>query len=150
MHVNRLKPAYVREPTPNPYFKEAGQIRIDSSVHMTEQATQTSNITNENITDNAIVSDTSCSSNPTEVTQSRPKRTLRKPIRYCDGADTSDVKSSDKNRKIRIIAQRTYGPNIEYLVKTVGDPSEHSVWLPQSKLNAVAKRYVQLNPPPCV
>ena len=149
IHVKRLKPAFVREPSPNLYFKEAGQIRIDSSVHMTEQSTQTLNII-----DNSVLRDTSHSVTPIEVVSkdipSRPKRTIRKPIRFRDGADTSDSELTDQDQRIHIIAQRKNGPNLEYLVRTVGDPSQQAVWLPQTRLNDEAKRYVQLNPPPCV
>ncbi|XP_062587193.1 uncharacterized protein LOC134248836 [Saccostrea cucullata] len=172
IHINRLKYAYVRAPTPTNYFQIARSIYKD-------QAVQTSSITQEldepsstqTITDSVLpeyqtsssqeshsVSSTQSESpvhpsadpHPAPTVLPRPRRTIRKPLRYQDNCvNPSDLSSSDVcspnilYKVKRILAQRGTGPNVEYLVHFVGEPSQKATWVKFEDLNDTARNFVK-------
>ena len=80
----------------------------------------------------------------------RPRRTIRKPLRYQDNCvDFSDLSSSDVcsptilYKVKRILAQRGSGPNAEYLVHFVGEPSQKASWVKFEDLNDTARNFVK-------
>ena len=78
----------------------------------------------------------------------RPKRTIRKPKRYCDSnhLDIKDLSVSSDNEfyKIkRVLAQRPTAAGLEYLVQFAGEPAQNAIWIPDSGLNVKAKEYIK-------
>ena len=130
IHRDRLKIAYVREPTPSNYFSVSKCVQPKS---YKSSATQTQ------VDRNPVVR--------------RSDRKRQKPIRYRDDAhaDPDDLQSfsvssdSDGYHKIkRVLGQR----DSKYLVQIVGEPADNAVWVASTALNAKAKRAVNINPPP--
>ena len=50
----------------------------------------------------------------------------------------------------RILGQKCLDSKKLYLIRLVGEPAEHAVWVPFSSLSGKAKRYVQIKPPPVI
>jgi hypothetical protein len=130
VHRDRLKLAYVREPTPSNYFSVTTCVKPKC---FKSNSTQTN-----------------------EIAQEQPRkseRIRRKPIRYrnSDHVDPNDMPTfsvsseTDGFHKVkRVLGQR----NSQYLVQIVGEPAENAFWVPVSALNSKAKRAIEMNPPP--
>ena len=85
----------------------------------------------------------------------RPKRTIRKPLRFRDSdhvnPDQISFSDSEDVRSIkRVLAQRHTTDGIQYLVQQAGEPAQNAIWVLQSDLNAKAKQHVTKRPPPLV
>ena len=141
VHKERLKPAYIRQPNPSPYFKV---IKSTKDIQFVNAGTQTTKETDP-------------------VTQPifevrRSQRQIQKPIRYRDVAHvdpTADIATfslssdSDGCHKIkRVLAQRQFGGRREYLVHISGEPAENAIWVPLYRLNAKARSAIETRPPP--
>ena len=89
--------------------------------------------------------------------RSRPKRQIRKPVRYLSnseyGHQTSVESSSTDSTYFKfklILAQRTRNGNQEYLVQHKGEPAQNAFWTPFEQLNETAKQSVTKRPPPVI
>ena len=85
----------------------------------------------------------------------RPKRNIRKPKRYCDSdhVDAKDLSASSDNTfyKIkRVLAQRQTPNGVEYLVHFAGEPAQNAIWIPESDLNVKARQYVKTKSVPFI
>lgn len=162
VHVNRLKPAYVRAPTPTNYFCVTRTTKVDICV-------QTDPIATESI-DTKLQQDSTAHSDVLRVDSEpsretldrtsktkepapRPRRVVNKPRRYCsvDNVYPDDISSSDINDKQynvkRVLARRQIDSEMEYLVHWVGEPSQNASWVKFSDLNESAKLSVIVKPP---
>lgn len=125
VHRDRLKLAYVREPTPSNYFSVTTSVKPKSFKSISIQTDE----------------------------MKQELRNRQKPIRYRNNGHvdpndmpTSSVSSeSDRLHKVkRVLGQK----NSQYLMQIVGETAENAFWVPASALNAKAKRAIALNPPP--
>ena len=140
IHLDRVKPAYVRQETPGNFFIVTTRKEKPTYVSvMTQTVTSIPDITQNQ--DGLVVT--------------RPKRTVRKPLRYRDdnhiSPDQISFSDSDGVRKIkRVLAQRHASDGIQYLIQQAGEPAQNAVWVSRSDLNAKAKQHVSARPPPLV
>lgn len=150
IHVDRLKVACIRVPTPDNFFTVTNKL---SPVICTDKAVQTVAPTE---VDGLVPSAKYVQSRPVIEPSSRQKRTIKKPARYKDLVDPDelyqDSVSSDSGfHKIkRVLAQRQTNNGAEYLVQVVGEPAQNAFWVSSSNLNAKALRGIQQRPPPLV
>ena len=155
VHINRLRPAYVREPNPQPYF-------VDRVLTNTGQATSPSPASKLNplapeFIQNNKVHKTQAETCETPVpTLRRSARQIKPPERYGIPLDPTysmgyDTVGSDETgfHKIkRVLGQRHNNNQTEFLVHLRGEPSQNAIWVPLCKLNAKAQRAIQQRPPP--
>lgn len=144
LHLDRVKPAYVRQETPGNFFIVT--TRKEKPTYLSAM-TQTSEVCIKSIPDKTQIQD--------REVAIRPKRTIRKPIRFRDSdhvsPDQLSFSDSDGIRKIkRVIAQRHTSTGIQYLIQQAGEPAQNAVWISKSDLNAKAKQHVITRPPPLV
>ena len=140
IHLDRVKPAYVRQETPGNFFVVTTRKEKPTYISVT---TQTVTATK----DKTPIEDT--------LVSTRPKRTVRKPLRFRDdnhiSPDQISFSDSDGVRKIkRVLAQRHTADGIQYLIQQSGEPAQNAVWVSRSDLNAKAKQNVSARPPPLV
>lgn len=90
---------------------------------------------------------------PSTSVSTRPRRIVRKPLRYQDSSvDLGDISSSDHCSptilcKIkRILAKRGSGYDVEYLVHFVGEPFQEATWVRYEDLNDTAQKFVKSHP----
>lgn len=226
VHLDRLKPAHIRAPTPSNYFRIVSNNRVECGVQTEDFSPITSSSSNresasdlqsdinehfpqingsdssspissnldsssdlhsdvnvsspqvvgndssrsmslnqESTSDShsdihapspQVIERDSSSSTPLPVLPQRPKRTIKKPVRYRDSSFTadSDMSSStgqDKFYKIkRVLAQRGSGATLEYLIQFRGEPSQNAMWLKPRDLNTHARKTCLLKPPKTV
>lgn len=149
VHIDRLKRAFVRQPTPLNYFKVATRI---------EEPTYSTVATQTGIPENVLVNlPTEIQKERLESSNTRPKRNIQKPKRYrdsdhADPSELSQISSDTENyKKIkRVLAQRHTSDGIQYLVHVVGEPAQNSVWVFGSSLDAKAHKNITCKPPPFV
>lgn len=134
LHMDSLKLAFVREPSPMPYFIDK-VVHIETPIPEPPQSnfdvTQETGPSQESPLPNKVVSKEAGSSQdsaslPTPIW--RPKRSIRKPLRFRNSDHTAgDVVSSDSSSQFnikRIIGQRLVGDNTQYKVTLRGEPSD--------------------------
>ena len=146
IHLDRVKPAYVRQETPGNFFIVTKRREKPITVSVFTQ-TDPSNIQDTSVPDRTQIQDRPVST--------RPRRTIQRPIRFRDNdhisPDQISLSDSDGSRKIkRILAQRHISDGIQYLIQQVGEPAQNAVWISHSDLNARAKQHVITRPPPLV
>lgn len=129
VHIDRLKMAFVREPAPSPYFMDSVQtqrqtetISADMEMHHQQMGTQS-----------RVVYSTSLSTEPIlpQPLSVRPKRTIRKPVRYRNSTYVSEdiVSSSDWSSRYkikRIVGKKQIDNDKKYKVTLCGEPSHKS------------------------
>lgn len=154
IHIDRLKPAYVRQPTPSDYFN------VTTKQTFSIQSTQTEDKCFQPIS--ALEHNQTSShddSSPNEITMrvtspvTRPKRATKRPhkLRGSDHIDPVELLSSCDERKIkRVLAQRHTSDGLQYLVQLVGEPAQNAMWLTSLELNRKAKASIKHRPPPLV
>lgn len=160
IHVDRLKIAYVRQPTPFSFFRV---VSSKKSPGVTSTATQTDAIPqgldshDSNTSSYTMTSDTTTSA-PLQALQ-RSNRFRQKPIRFRDDdhvdpmADTHSSVSSDSDglHKIkRVLAQRHLNKGREFLVQIKGEPTQNAIWVSFSSLNVNAQNAIKQRPPPLI
>ena len=143
VHVNRLKIAYVRQPTPHAYFPSKVSTKVS-----TEDRAQASEA------DSSAGPPANLGKQSTEPPR-RSARKLQPPDRYVDPnhvnldptkvTDSETVSSDSRGyHKIkRVLGQRQKDDKIEYLVQIVGEPSYKSIWVTPSQLDSKARKAVQ-------
>lgn len=140
VHINRVKKAFVREPTPSDFFSVVSARQVTQK----EQSCQTDEVTEQH---------------PVPACPKRPQRTIRPPIRYRDDNHvdprtivtfTASSDSDGFHRVKKILGQR-YSPNgLQYLIQISGEPADNAFWVATSYLNAKARVAVQQRPPPFI
>lgn len=134
VHRDRLKTAFIREPTPTNFFTVS-----NCAKPKTYKSTETQTEKQQH------------QSSLTEVRKS--DRVRRKPIRFRDDdlvnpnelPNFSISSESDGYHKIkRVLGKR----DSNYLIQMVGEPADNAVWVPWSALNNKARRAIGIRPPP--
>lgn len=119
VHINRVKKAIVREPTPSDFFNVVSSRQIAQK----DQSCQTESVQLQNQT---------CDS------KTRPQRQRQPPIRYRDGnhVNPTDVivcdRSSDSDdcHKIKKVIGQKYSPQgLQYLIQVVDEPADNAFWV---------------------
>ena len=139
VHINRLKRAYVREPTPSKFFSVTSSRRV-THVH---QSSQTEPNT--------------CGDMPLRPPLRRSERSKQPPLRYRDNSHVNPItymstsSDSDGLHKVKkVIGQRHSPRGIQYLIHVVGEPADNAFWVHSSSLNAKARQSVLDRPPPFI
>lgn len=116
VHIDRLKMTFVREPAPSPYFMDSVQtqiqtetIPVDMEMHHQQMGTQSRGVPSTSSSTEPIL--------PQPVSD-RPKRTIRKPVRYRNSTCVSEdiVSSSDWSSRYkikRIVGQKQIDNDIQ-------------------------------------
>lgn len=116
VHIDRLKMTFVREPAPSPYFMDSVQtqiqtetIPVDMEMHHQQRGTQSRGVPSTSSSTEPIL--------PQPVSD-RPKRTIRKPVRYRNSTCVSEdiVSSSDWSSRYkikRIVGQKQIDNDIQ-------------------------------------
>jgi hypothetical protein len=151
VHLNRLKMAYVREPTPKPYFL-GKVVTCENNPQVTRDSIKTQPVNNEETESRSEIGMNG------DVELRRSCRNRKPPERYGNPVDLEVILSSDDGimdamgyHKIkRILGQKCLDNKKLYLVHLVGEPAEHAVCVTFSSLNGKAKRSVQIKPPPVI
>lgn len=150
VHISRVKAAYVREPTPSPYFIPSVTTKISQDIACEDKGIQTEIIKHTGTQDNVLP--TAESVRPSVSNQGNPSaRTIRKPVRYMD-TQVSGSESSFSDSKYfkvkKVLAQRTVNDQTQYLVHFSDEPAQNAMWLDFDDLNSTTKQLVLSNPPP--
>ena len=177
VHVNRLKMAYVRAPSPQPYLLGPVVTRTTVSHTLSDKHTQTDTQPHREVIPELGLHDIAQEDlrpkepkhtlpkdhskvehcNPPVPQESlRPRRLRRKPLRYRDldhsdplSAEISSMSDSGTLYKVkRVLGQRGSGNSKEYLVHFCGEPAQNSMWLPWEALNAKTQQVIKQKPPP--
>ena len=160
IHINRLKPAYVRKPNPTNYFMDSVETKIltdtdqkfssSTESNMDNSRVENENNTSSNETDSnqTQTQDTDKTTNETELDSlthkkgalplRRSSRVRKKPSRFDDDnfTDLGDNTTSDRNfyyKVKRILAQRMVNGTKLYLAHFAGEPSQNSSWVKESQ-----------------
>lgn len=140
VHINRVKKAIVREPTPSDFFNVVSSRQIAQK----DQSCQTESVQLQNQT---------CDS------KTRPQRHRQPPIRYRDGnhVNPTDVivcdRSSDSDgcHKIKKVIGQKYSPQgLQYLIQVVDEPADNAFWVTPAYLNTKARESIRIRPPPFI
>ncbi|KAK3105335.1 hypothetical protein FSP39_022873 [Pinctada imbricata] len=156
VHINRLKIAFVRAPTPSPYLTSKVKTSIDVHITTDNKCVQTdSSVPVTNLPLQVTPQVTPQRSQHLRSPSPRPKRIRRKPVRYRNSSHVSDISDinslSDKGKFFKVkkvIGQRGSNSDKEYLIHYVGEPAQNAVWTKWVDLNDKLKRVVKSNPPP--
>ena len=138
VHLNRLKMAYVREPTPKPYFL-GKVVTCENNPQVTRDSIKSQPVNNEENQSRLEIKLNG------DVELCRSCRNRKPPDRHGYPVDLDVILSSDDGimdemgyHKIkRILGQKCLDNKKLYLVHLVG---EHAVWVPFSSLNGKAKK----------
>lgn len=161
VHINRLKPAYVRQPNPVPYFVDSVENNVHSETEhplLTDSSQDTTQHSVGDQSDDRAVITSESSNTPVDLPPLRKStRMQKKPSRFIDdnfinpGCDSQSV-STDSGRyyKVkRILAMKMSADGVaNYLVHFVGEPSQNSRWVDGSELDPKTRRAVKTRPPP--
>nr|XP_022297526.1 uncharacterized protein LOC111106938 [Crassostrea virginica] len=147
VHVNRLKMAYVRAPSPQPYLLGPVVTRTTVSHTLSDKHTQT-----DTQPDREVIPELGLHDIATEDL----RRLRRKPLRYRDldhsdplSAEIKSMSDSGTLYKVkRVLGQRGSGNSKKYLVHFCGEPAQNSMWLPWGALNAKTQQVIKQKPPP--
>ena len=138
IHLNRLKAAHVR--TNDPRYSSINPELFPPLA--SRKVLKTPDVTNDAPMTVSIAEDKPNSNNNSQLRRS--DRLRRKPnMPFFDVSTSSD---SDTPKIKKILGQKEMSGITHYLVHMKGEPSENAVWLPFSRLNAVAKAHVTNNP----
>ncbi|CAC5414127.1 unnamed protein product [Mytilus coruscus] len=155
VHINKLKPAYVRKPNPSKYFMDPvltklDDVEVQDRTSLDNDSTpvkENSNTNYENFSDD--ISDAENTRNSDNIlfvqnnkAPSRPKRTQKLPARFKDKnfinfseVDVSSESTSTSQLKVkRFLAQKIINGNRSYLAHIVGEPAQHAIWLQENQL----------------
>lgn len=153
VHLDRLKIAFVRAPNPGNYFIPSNGPANHDQTNDAETDNLAPETRPEQTTDNEL-------HEPVRLPRTRPKRQVRKPVRYRDSSNsddklfyqsTIDSSTDDTYYKVkRILAQRTRDGKRQYLVHYKGEPAQNAIWTVLDQLNEAAKEAVTRRPPPTV
>lgn len=133
VHRDRLKTAFIREPTPTNFFTVSNCAKPK--------------------TYKSIETQTEKQHQPSLTEVRKSDRARRKPIRFRDDdhvnpnelPNFSISSESDGYHKIkRVLGKR----DSNYLIQIVGEPADNAVWVPWSALNNKARRAIEIRPPP--
>ena len=129
------------------------------AIHRTRQQTKVRAKTRDNNEQTEIETQMSSAKVDKDINQ-RPKRVIRKPLRYrdpdvvdpnnIDMSSVSENENPDQMKVKRILAKRKDGGNFIYLVQQSGEPAQNAVWLPGSKLPPKALEMLKARPPPVI
>ena len=151
VHMDRLKMAFIREPSPKPYFLDTVPTHKQTEFPLMNAEAEHQ----QNHMDTPEILDDYSSPKPTPSPPitARPKRIIRKPVRYRDFSGLSEdiVSSSDSSCRYkikRIVGQRKYDKEVQYKVILCGEPSNKSFWVARKDLDAKALKCIDQNPPP--
>jgi hypothetical protein len=144
VHINRVKKAFVREPTPSDFFS----VVSSRQVAVKDQSCQTEAIPDQQPTEPPIPENTK-----------RPKRIIKRPHRnrdenYVDPRSlaiysaSSDTEECHKIKKI--LGQRHTPTGLQYLIHVAGEPADNAFWVGPSYLNSKARETVRVAPPPFI
>lgn len=149
--IDRLKMEFVCEPVSSPYFMDSVQtqrqtdtIPVDMEMHHQQMGTQSRG-----------VHSTSSSTEPIllQPMSVRPKRTIRKPVRYRNSTCVSENigSSSDWSSRYkmkRIVGQKQIDNDKQYTVTLCGELSHKSFWVSRKDIDAKALIRIAKFPPP--
>lgn len=160
VHINRVKIAHVRSPTPGNYFHVTSTVKVDTAVQTEADSVHLDSPTVLNAQSPSLTSEEITSSDMLHISSEKPlvtrsRRRIRKPKRYRneEHVDPSALSSSNTDRfyKVkRVLGQRSRGKEIEYLVHFAGEPAQNAEWVTFRNLNTTTQRAVRLNPPKCI
>ncbi len=157
VHLDRLKIAFVRATNPTNYFIQEPGVANETEHNVNDQKSNSEEKKKQPVTKNTENTSDDDIQNLHLSTRSRPKRQIRKPVRYLSNSEyghQTSVESSSTDStyfKIkRILAQRTRNGNQEYLVQYKGEPAQNAVWTPFEQLNETAKQSVTKRLPPLI
>lgn len=175
IHINRLKPAYVRQTNPAKYFadkvmtneldKDNDQQVIsdetDQVDHANESAAEQQRLASQNTSDvnDRVRSSASEIDIPAPCLNTRSKRIHRKPARFRDenfinpqeiASELSESSNAGILKVKRFLAQKILNENPVYLAHIVGEPAQNSIWLKNEQLGPKARKLLQAKPPPFI
>lgn len=146
VHINRLKPAYIRVPNPCEYFMD----RVISK----QDTMDTASTSHDN-----LISEQS-STNNDEVLEvpnlRRSTRQRQKPIRFRDdnfitsGTETSSASDGTLLKVKRFLAKKNHDENIRYLAHLIGEPAQNAIWIEENQLGPKARALLKSRPPPII
>ncbi|CAC5414436.1 unnamed protein product [Mytilus coruscus] len=147
VHINRLKPAYIRVPNPCEYFMNrviSKQDTVDTASTSRDNSTSDKSSTN---TDEA----------PEVPNQRRSTRQKQKPVSFRDdsfvtlsGTDTSPASDGTLLKVKRFLAKKNHDGNIHYLAHLIGEPAQNSIWIDENQLGPKARALLKSRPPPII
>ena len=168
VHTDRLKVAYVRQPTKNKFFSVTHKQCFATSATQTESAGEIFPINdaqppvppdfnvkltvpNTDNTENSILK----TNIPDLPVVSRPKRNIQRPIRFreSDHVDPNDlelVENARPSKTKRVLAQRHTTQGVQYLIQIVGEPAQNAKWFMPDELDTKANNLISNRPPPVV
>ncbi|CAC5421293.1 unnamed protein product [Mytilus coruscus] len=146
VHINCLKPAYIRVPNPCEYFMD----RVISK----QDTMDTASTSHDN-----LISEQS-STNNDEVLEvpnlRRSTRQRQKPIRFRDdnfitsGTETSSASDGTLLKVKRFLAKKNHDENIRYLAHLIGEPAQNAIWIEENQLGPKARALLKSRPPPII
>ena len=161
VHINRLKMAYVRQPSPLPYLMGPVTTRKDLQPKVSDHSTQTDEIHiatppeqhSPDVQTETVSAESDQQPLSPDTLPKRPVRTRRKPLRFRDSDHISSLTSgcfdSGQYYKVkRVIGQRIQNNKTSYLVQFSGEPAQNAMWISWEDLSPKAKRVVKSKPPP--
>ena len=166
VHINRLKPAYVRIPNPTKFLidcvvthqfnNDNDKVDVTEINTFTDQASQNKQDYMYVLMLTDIESKTD-SPESDAVQNLRPKREKQKPVRFRDDnfvdpnkIDTSDNGSDQTPKVKRFLAQKNENGKKLYLAHIVGEPAQHAIWLQYNQLGPKATAKMNARQPPTI
>ncbi|CAC5389345.1 unnamed protein product [Mytilus coruscus] len=121
VHINRLKPAYIRVPNPCEYFMD----RVISK----QDTVDTASTSRDNSTSDKSSTNTDEAPEVPNLRQSTRQR--QKPVRFRDdsfvtlsGTDTSSASDGTLLKVKRFLAKKNHDGNIRYIAHLIGEPAQ--------------------------
>lgn len=158
VHIDRLKMAYVRHPESNNFYQIRTRVPAKTYISQAVQTDTATVVSESSHQDEVTVGDKCSPTLDVPVPNSRPKRQVKKPLRYRD-SDHVDPLSLNlgivENGKgysnvKRVLAQRFTSEGLQYLVQLEGEPAQNAIRTSASTPNAKTKGKILSNPPPWV
>ena len=160
VHINRLKPAYVREPNPCEYFLD--RIVTNQDNETSDNPTIDSNSTEVSASEAPKVSSDHNENENQNLNQQhlrRSKRDVQKPARFRDenflnfsNNDETFSSASDGHllKVKRFLAKKHCNGKTTYLAHLTGEPAQNAIWVEENKLGPKAQALLRSRPPPVI
>ena len=157
VHINRLKPAYVRMPNPCEFFLDQvvdnkGTVNEQSCANSTIGTSATSTEEDEQPQHNQQAKQPNI---PVQKEVRRSKRTIQNPSRFRDenfvsSSEGSSISSEDKRllKVKRILAKTMHNGKTCYLAHIVGEPAQNALWIQDTKIGPKTMDRIRAKPPP--
>ena len=146
VHLDRLKIAYVRAPNPANFY--IPKTVTNEGIQVATSSESDTDPLDRNAEADYLQGADSKSTAP--VANTRPKRQIRKPVRFQSGYESTQSETDNNYYKIKRVLGRRNRDDPEYFVQFKGETAQNAIWTKFDQLNPQAQKFVLDKAPPFI